>query len=144
MHAWTWRALVSKAQQMAQVKFSDCRAIGWRQYRPYNVPPFLGGFTPVLANRPVDWCKWAEPDRRRDMKQKYGSDVPQMNSANCDMWGIGIGRADSYTNASTAEGSVKLPVNFQEGAFSPTVATLDFLTHSADTRLQAKPERYFR
>jgi hypothetical protein len=108
------------------------------------VPTFLGGFTPVLSNRPHDWCKWADPARRKDMPQSYGSGEAALNSTLRDMFGIGRGTAVSYEKASTLEGSLKLPVGELEAAYLPTTTALDLLTHTSDTRLQPKPERYFR
>lgn len=129
---------------MAQVRFSDCRPTEWTTPRPYMVPTFLGGFTPVLSNRPHDWCKWADPARRKDMPQSYGSGEAALNSTLRDMFGIGRGTAVSYEKASTLEGSLKLPVGELEAAYLPTTSALDLLTHTSDTRLQPKPERYFR
>ena len=127
---------------MAQIKFSDC--IGWKTHRPYMVPVFTGGFTPVESSRPTDWCRWADPKRRSDMVQTYGSGNATLNSSLCDVWGVPSGTASSYRNASTLEGTLKLPVDVQEMSFNPTIGTLDFLTHSVDTRLQPTPIKYYR
>jgi len=127
---------------MAQAKFSDCRPTA-TEMRPYMVPSFIGSFTSVLSSRPHDWCK-SEPARRKDMPQSYGSGEAALNSTLRDMYGIGRGTAVSYETASTLEGSLKLPVGEQEVAYLPTTSALDQLTHTSDTRLQPKPERYFR
>lgn len=124
-----------------QVKFGDC--LSWQSPRPSLVPAFFGKLTEDV--RPLCAGARGEASRRADqLPQSYGHGVPTLNTAHTDLYGIGLGSAREHQIASTLEGSVKLPLDFQETSYTPSIDTLDFLTHTVDTRLQAKPLRYFR
>ena len=121
--------------------------------REYMVPPFLGYFTPIESERPSDWCKWSDKPRRSDAriiggkKQTYGSGRPTLNSSSTDVWGIGYGLPGQTIKASTAEGSVNLPMQSMEvvkNHFVPAIDDIEQLLHNPDTRLQHPPARYFK
>jgi hypothetical protein len=132
-----------------QVKAESC--LDWRTPRPYMVPPFIGSFTAVQSDRPKDWCKWAEYPRRFAGRTltgdipTFGSGTPSLNSSQmCPVSKIGKGSAYEYITVQTAEGSLKLPREDQVLNYIPTCNTLDVVTHTEDTRLQAYPPRYYR
>ena len=134
---------------MSQVRTTAC-AEAWFTGRkpgprPNLVPPFLGFFSPVEADRPKDWCKWSEPPRRPGGKTStFGSGDASMNSALTDTWGIGKGTPAGFEKVSTLEGSVQLPRQYQETAYVPTISVIDQLTNNPDTRLQHPPLRYYK
>lgn len=135
-----------------QVPFDSC--IDWRTPRPDLIPDFLGSFTSVEADRPLDWCKWADKPRRYEGRTlsgptpRYGSGTPTLNSANvCKISGTGNGPPIAHEKVSTPQGFLNLPRQVQEVVrdhYMPETKTLDLLTHTADTRLQAEPSRYYR
>jgi hypothetical protein len=67
-----------------------------------------------------------------------------MNSAETDIWGIGKGTPGGFEKANTLEGSVKLPVQYQESNYIPSISVIDQLTHLPDTRLQHPPLRFYK
>jgi hypothetical protein len=129
-----------------QVRFSDWRADAWRQARPHMVPEWYSAN--ALSNPHTDAraiCLDNEPPRRQDrLPQRYASGTPSVSSAVTDVHGVPHLQSTDFIIASTSEGSVKLPVHLQASEFTPTIAALDFLTHTSDTRLQAHPIKYFR
>lgn len=128
-----------------QLRFSDSRPGVWKAPRPNLVPEFVyanGLGNPHSEGRAIT-C--TEPPRRSDrMPQRYGNGTPTLESAHTDMYGIHRPKKTAHEKASTSEGPVNLPVNFQETYYTPSTAALDFLTHRSDTRLQAQPTRYYR
>ena len=84
-----------------------------------------------------------EPRREDRRKQQYGNGVPRANSARVDTWGVGLGGSRQYEEFATSEGSVKLPVEAEPWQYTPSIETLEFLTHTQGTRLQPPHARYF-
>ena len=78
------------------------------------------------------------------MKQSYGSGTPTLNSAKTNVWGVGKGKASIVDTIKTPEGSVNLPRTKDAFAYTPSVNTLEQITHCTDTRLQYTPIRYYR
>jgi hypothetical protein len=96
-----------------------------------------------MQGRQLDCFK--EPPRREDkLPVRFGSGIPSMNSTVTDLAGIPQSKPDAIKIANTMEGSLKLPVHFQERAFLPSVAALEILTHTSDTRRLPLPARYYR
>jgi hypothetical protein len=57
--------------------------------------------------------------------------------------GVGIGQSETV-EFTTAEGSVKLPVDFQKVDYMPTTTALAHVTRDPDTRRQNPPLRYYK
>ncbi len=127
-----------------QVTFRQCRPTDWRTPRPGLVPDFYGDICCNPHTEGRESCLYKEPPRREDrLPIKFGSGVPGVNSAVTDLAGIPKARG-KVQKASTMEGSVTLPTNFQESAYIPSIAALEILTHTSDTRRLAPPARYYR
>lgn len=139
-----------------QIRKPDC--IGWEKPRPYLVPHFIGFFTPEQSTHP-DRCydtahNFNDPSRRYDeriiggKKPTYGKGVPKMNSYTANpVSNTGTGDKVMYNTYYTAEGPVKLPVNFldiSKNNFLPSISDITSLQTTDDTRLQHKPDRYYR
>ena len=127
-----------------QLNFSQCRS-DWRTPRPDLVPPFIGQIiqNPLNINRQQRICN--DPPRRFDkMPQRYGSGTPTLNSTVVNVAGIGKGEHTKNDTFNTMEGSVKVPVHFQQSFFTPSLQSIDILTHTSDTRLAPNPPRYYR
>ena len=127
-----------------QVRFSESRS-SWKTPRPNLVPEWFFGNG---LNNPHSVGRQSydnELPRRSDrLPQTYGKGTPKAQSAITDSYGIHTPRETAYEIAETMEGSVKLPIHVQAGHYTPTIAALDFLTNTVDTRLQAQPNRYYR
>ena len=109
--------------------------------RPDMRVPFFGNVTELEPSPCIDDTK----SRREDgIIPKFGNNTPTINSEETDIWDVAIEKKPlAYDNVATLYGSVKVPVEQATTQYLPTTATLDFLIHSSDTRLQAEPLRYF-
>lgn len=127
-----------------QIRFSDCDAERWSLPRPdLAYRWFAVGQNPHTAGR--DACSGKDPPRRFDrLPQSYGAGVPTLQTATTDRYGLHQKVQQSYQVAQTQEGPMNVPVHFQQSHYTPSVAALDALTHTSDTRLQAHPPRYYR
>jgi hypothetical protein len=125
---------------MTQVGFGTC--VPDFAVRPDTRVPFIGSLTQM----PPGPCEGNDPPRRDDgLKPHYGRGVPTISSAVVDIWGLAEGAAPlAQQTASTSSGPVLLPVDRDAAQYSPSVGTLDFLTHSQSTRLQPLPARFYR
>ena len=125
---------------MAQVGFGVC--IPQFQARADLRAPFVGS----LTQEPSAPCTGDDAPRRDDgLKPHYGRGTPTISSAAIDIVGLAHGAAPvAHVQASTSRGPVRLPIESDVPQYSPSVDTLDFLTHSQGTRLQPLPARYFR
>lgn len=105
--------------------------------------PFIGSLTRAPRSGA---CEGDEKPRRDDgLKPHYGRGVPAINSAEVDVWGLAQGAVSvAHEKAGTSEGPVMLPLDRDAPQYSPSVGTLDFLTHGQGTRLQPLPARFFR
>lgn len=127
-----------------QLRFGACDPNRWKAQLPNLQPgPYLAGLNPLNDGRPFALCK-DQPRREDRLPQSYGSGVPRMQSSATDHYGLYKNSDPNFTVLSTPEGPLKLPVQFQESHYTPSVATLDAVTHLTDTRLQAHPPRYYR
>ena len=124
---------------MSQIEHGHC--INEFTSRPELTPRWFGQLTPVPRAQPQ--CK--EESRRSDgLIPKFGSGDPKMATARLDHWGLSAKFTPShYKSKQTSEGSVQLPDEGEKLHFLPSVATLEVVAHSQDTRLQAHPPRYF-
>ena len=127
-----------------QVTWDQCRSKGWTTPRPLLVPEFYGDLccNPHTQGRQL---LYKEPPRRDDkLPVRFGSGTPGVNSTVTDLAGIPKAKPDAVQIANTPEGSLSLPVHFQERAYLPSVETLEILTHIPGTRRLAHPARYYR
>lgn len=139
-----------------QIRRQNC--IGWETPRPYLVPHFIGSFTPEESTRP-DRCydskyNFNDPPKRYDDRilggkpQSYGKGVPKLNSyVSHPISNTGLGDKVMYQTYYTAEGPVKLPVNFLDMSsnnYMPSTSDINIVQTTDDTRLQQKPDRYYR
>jgi hypothetical protein len=67
-----------------------------------------------------------------------------MNHAEKTVHGLSKGNAADYDVVYTSHGSMKLPKTFPNSLYSPSVDTLDLLTHTSDTRQVPPPDRFYK
>lgn len=112
---------------------------------PLLVPDFYGGVgsNPHTAGR--EPCMYKEQPRRADrLPVRFGTGTPGVNTAATDLAGIPKSKSAAVIKASTPEGSLTLPVHFEEQAYLPSINALEILTHTTGTRRSAHPTRYYR
>ena len=109
--------------------------------RPDMTVPFLGTLTQVQQSL----CMNKEVKRESSkLVHTFGSGTPTINGTRTDVHGVSRGnRGITYNLVQTQQGSLKVPVESETFQYLPSVATLNFLTHSQDSRLQQTPSRYF-
>jgi len=126
-----------------QMTFAQCTPAS--RFRPALVPNFQGDLYSNPHTQGRQACLSKEAPRRDDkLPIKFGSGTPSVNSTLTDVAGIAHAKPELVQNVSTMEGSVTLPVHSQQRAYMPSIAALNLLTHTADTRRQPHPERYYR
>ena len=111
--------------------------------RPMRVAPWQSMFTAVESQKPTP--PWREEQRRKDITQSYGHGTPTVPSSRTyKNSSIGVGKRGSFQAIATEEGFVNVPVEFQDVKYSPSVSTLESIAFADDTRLQPRPDRFFR
>lgn len=105
----------------------------------------------TVSDKPCTQGKWtpmSDPPRqgKYGRKQRYGSGVavvsPYVHEESHH--NLPVKKASTFREVPTPEGSVKLPIHFEESVrFVPKVTQLQHLPHG-DTRLQPYPQRFFR
>ena len=127
---------------MTQVQFG---ALSFGEFEP--IPDMTTKFSGVVGIVPHGAARLEEEkSRRKDgLIPHFGRGTPIVSTSEVDIYGIAKAMDPiAYQNVSTSEGSVKVPREGAQFRYQPSVEHIDFLTHSQYTRLQPRPNRYFR